>query len=421
MSCPNRTAVLLILALLTAILLSACDLNAYTPVAVTPAILATPIPTPLTLPPTTTITATVSRDIRIGLIGPFTGPSAGFGTALKRGAMLAMEDINSAGGINGRKISFVERDDKGSPSEGATIVQDLVDKEKVVALFGTATNDVGLAEAPLVQQNKVPWITPLATGTQITQEAGQPSYIFRDSMVDQSQAQFIAAYAASKYSKVAIIHDDNAYYGELGQVDLVAQFGLQQFGGVVLNETYQNEATADELKTLVGKIKVAAPQVIIFWGTGGAAATLIKTLATADLTIPIIGPWGLSQPDLYRGGEGAETGTLVAQTFIVDSNNNLKQQNLVNRYRAEFKAEMDFPSGVAQAYDAMRMLGEALEQPNADTNRSILRNALENLPAFDGVVKQYQKPFANQYHEALSKNDFFLAVWRNSKLYRYTT
>ena len=437
----NRITLLVMLALFTGLLLTACGPSGDTAVPATAASVATTAATGSTTAAMTSAAATNTtaamttaatsattaaaqpagsggNDIRIGLIGPFTGPSASFGTAIKRGATMAIEDINNAGGINGRKIVLVDRDDKATANEGVTIVRDLIDKEKVLALFGTANSSVGVVEAPLIQQNKIPWLIPVTTGTKITQEPGSPSYIFRNSMVDFYQTAFVANYVVGKYKKVVIIHDDTSY-GQLGQEDLVKRFTDKNYtSNVVFNETYKAAGTPDDMKPMVNKIKEAAPEVIINWGLGTAGGNIAKALKESNVAIPMIGSWGLSQPELAKVGGGAENGTIVAQTFSTDTTD-AKQQEFINRYKSEFKAEMDFPSGVAQAYDSMKMMGEALKQPGAADDRAKLRDALEATGSIDGILKKYDKPFNNQYHEALTDKDFFFVVWKDGKMVKF--
>ncbi len=427
----QRITLLVLLALCSALLLAACGPSADTPVAATTAATSATTAAAAAAGTTAATSATTAaaagttaaaagsggNDIRIGLIGPFTGPSASFGTAIKRGSQMAIEDLNATGGINGRRITLIERDDKSTPNEGVTIVRDLIDKEKVQALFGTANTAVGVVEAPIVQQNKIPWIIPITTGTKITQEPGNPSYIFRNSMADVYQTKFVSTYVVGKYKKIVIIHDDTSY-GQLGQEDLVKRFGEANFTGVIFNETYKAAGTPDDMKPMINKIKEAAPEVIVNWGLGTAGGNILKAMKESNVTIPMIGSWCLSQPELARVAAGAENGTIVAQTFTIDTTVP-KQQDFVTRYKSTFKAEMDFPSGVAQAYDAMRMLGEALRQPGAADDRDKLRDALENSPGIDGILKKYDKPWANQYHEALNDKDFVFAVWKDAKMYKY--
>lgn len=410
-------ALVVALALLLSILLTACDTGVETPVVATPASLnVTPT---ATIAPTVTTTAgpvVLANDIRIGLMGPFTGPGGAYGLAIKRGAQMAVDDFNKEGGVNGRKIALIERDDKSNPPDGITNVTDLIEKEKVLAVFGTANNPVGAAQAPLVQKAKVPWVIPLASGTAITQEQGSPGYIFRVGMVDHSQAQLLVKFAASRYKRIALIYEDSPF-GTDGETDLSALFQAANITPV-LSESYKPSNNPDDFKPLILKLKEAAPDLILDWGMGGAAGNLKKAMKDFSLDWPIAGPWTLSGPDLHSVANGLENGTYTVQTFGTDTTV-ANQVDFINRYKMQFKTDqVDFPSGVAQAYDAMRLLCQALKQPGAAEDREKLRVALENIGTYDGVIKKYNRPFANQYHEAMVDSDYFLAVWRDGKMYR---
>jgi branched-chain amino acid transport system substrate-binding protein len=137
-----------------------------------------------------------------------------------------------------------------------------------------------------------------------------------------------------------------------------------------------------------------------------------------NLDWPLAGPWTLSGPDLHSTANGLENGSYAVQTFGVDTTLP-NQVDFINRYKQQFKTDqVDFPSGVAQAYDAMSLLCQALKQPGAAEDREKLRVALENIGTYEGVIKKYDQPFNNQFHEALTDSDYFLAVWRDGKMYR---
>jgi branched-chain amino acid transport system substrate-binding protein len=408
------------LALLTSLLLSACDTSVETPVAATTA--AINVTPPVTIAPTVPISTgpgNLASDIRVGLMGSFTGPGGSASLALKRGAQMAVDDLNKEGGVNGRKIALIERDDKGNPTDGIANVTDLIEKEKVIAVFGTASTPVGLAQAPIVQKSKVPWLIPLASGTKITQEPGSPSYIFRVAMVDSAQSQLMVDFAAAHYNRIGLIYDDSTY-GSLGRDDLEAHLKAANLTPVLV-EPYKTASTPDDFKPLLAKLKEAAPDVIINWGMGTSAGNLKKAMKDLKEDLPMIGPWNLATPEFHAVANGLEAGTLVVQTFAVDTTVTW-QLDFINRYKQQFKTDqLDFPSGVAQAYDAMRLMGLALKQPGAAEDRAKLRLALENSKPYAGLLKQYTNPFSNPFHEALTGQDYFLAVWRDGKLLRANT
>ena len=415
----NRITSLVVLSLMVSILLSACGPSADTTVPATSASSATTAAATTAAGTTAasgaTTAATSGTDIRIGLMGPFTGGSASLGLAIKRGATMAANDINNAGGINGRKIVLIERDDQATPNTGVTNIKDLIDKEKVLAVFGTANTAVGVVQAPIVQQSKIPWLIPVTTGTKITEEPGTPSYIFRLSMVDRYQTQFVADYVTSKYKKIALINDDSGY-GTLGRDDVLARFKEKNISLVAEPITYKVAGTPDDMVPMINRLKELAPEVVINWGLGPAAANIKKAMKQVNADFQMVGSWGLSMPEFPNVAQGLENGTLVAQTFSVDTTNQ-KQFDFINRYKAEYKTDrVDFPSGAAQAFDLMHILGEALKQPGAADDRDKLRVALANFGTYDGVIKSYSNPFKSPTQDAFTDKDFFFTVWKDGKL-----
>jgi len=407
----TRTGLLVGLALLSSLVLAACGPSSATdvPAAANTVALATTA---------AATTAAAGNEIRIGLMAPLTGGSATLGAAIKRGADMAVEEINAAGGVNGRKIVTIERDDKADPETGINNVRDLIDKEKVFALLGTANTGVGTKQAPIVNQSKVPWVVPVTTGSSITRDpSGQPvSYVFRVSMQDAEQTPFVAAYVADtlKAKKIALLHDDSGY-GTLGRDDLLKALSEKSITPVLVEQFKLNDA-ADNFNPLLTKVKQSGADVIIMWCLGADAANVRKATKAAGLDIPTIGSWGLSMPPFPNNANGLEAGTIVPQTIAVDTTNP-KQKEFFDKYKKKYTTDsVGFPSGLTQSYDAMYILANAMKQAGATDSRDKLRDALENFGTYDGVIKKYEQPFKNQYHEAFVRTDFFLTVWKDGKM-----
>src|SRR6478735_2588350 len=161
--------------------------------------------------------------IKIGVTGPFTGGSAPKGVSMRDGVKLAVNEINAKGGVLGRKLQIVERDDEAKNERGVQIAQELINKEKVVATVGYINTGVALAAQRFYQEAKIPVINNVATGSIITQQfAKEPAnYIFRNSASDQIQSEMIVQEAVDrrKFKKVAILAD-STNYGQLGREDL---------------------------------------------------------------------------------------------------------------------------------------------------------------------------------------------------------
>src|ERR1700710_2173950 len=161
--------------------------------------------------------------IKIGVDGPFTGGSSSMGVSMRDGVRLATAEINKAGGVMGRQLVLVERDDEAKNERGVQVSQELINKEKVVATLGYANTGVALASQRFYQEAKIPVINNVATGSIITKQfADQPeNYVFRNAANDQIQSAMIVdeAIGKLKYTKVAILAD-STNYGQLGREDL---------------------------------------------------------------------------------------------------------------------------------------------------------------------------------------------------------
>ena len=125
--------------------------------------------------------ATAADPIKIGVAGPFTGGSSSMGVSMRDGVRLATDEINKAGGVLGRQILLVERDDEAKNERGVQIAQELINKEKVVAVVGYINTGVALASQRFFQEAKIPVMNNVATGSIITKQFDKDpdNYIFR--------------------------------------------------------------------------------------------------------------------------------------------------------------------------------------------------------------------------------------------------
>ncbi len=172
-------------------------------------------------------------NVKIGVVCPFSGGSADMGIAVRNGVRLAAEEINGAvGGVNGRRIELVERDDQANPEMGKKVAEELVTKEKVSAVIGVCNTGVGMAALDTYQNAKVPLLIPVATGTILTKKFAPPAapenYIFRISPRDELQAPFLVADAVRRgYQRIAVFADTTGY-GEAGYKDVLAALEVRK-------------------------------------------------------------------------------------------------------------------------------------------------------------------------------------------------
>src|SRR5215475_13691092 len=123
--------------------------------------------------------------VKIGLSAAVSGGSAASGDAIKRGLQIAIDEINAKGGVlGGRKLELVVRDDEGNPQKGVTIARELVEREKVAAVFGGLHTTVALAQVPVWLELNTPYVGTWAAGTNITRNGKKPNFVFRVSAND---------------------------------------------------------------------------------------------------------------------------------------------------------------------------------------------------------------------------------------------
>jgi len=342
--------------------------------------------------------------IKIGVSGPFTGGSAPMGVSMRDGVKLAVADINAKGGILGRQIVLVERDDEAKPERGVQIAQELINKEKVVATVGYINTGVALASQRFYQDAKIPVMNNVATGSIITKQfADQPeNYIFRNSANDQIQSHMIVKEAVDnrKFKKVAILAD-STNYGQLGREDLekaLAEKGLK----AVATEKY-NIKDVDMTAQLL-KAKQAGAEVVLTYGIGPELAQIANGMEKLGWKVPLIGSWTLSMANFIDNAGKNGNGTRMPQTFIQDPNTP-KRKAFIDAYVKAYnppQGRMPSPVSAAQGYDSIYLLAAAIKQAGS-TDGPKVKAALENLnEKVDGVVTTYAKPYTKTDHEAIT-------------------
>src|SRR5471032_2581896 len=368
-------------------------------------------------------TAGMAADpIKIGVSGPFTGGSAPMGVSMRDGVKLAVADINAKGGVLGRQLQMVERDDEAKPERGVQIAQELINKEKVVATVGFINTGVALASQRFYQEAKIPVIDNVATGTVVTKQfVDQPdNYAFRNAANDAIQSHMIVEEAVERrhFKKVAILAD-STNYGQLGRKDLLKALDLKGIKPVA-DEKF-NIKDVDMTAQLL-KAKEAGAEAVLTYGIGPELAQIANGMTKLGWKVPMIGSWTLSMANFIDnagpGGEGAR----MPQTFIQEPTTPKRQSFIIN-YLRTFKpkgSRIDSPVSAAQGYDSVYLLAAAIKQAGS-TDGPKIKAALEDLKTpVDGVVTTYNHPFTKTDHEAITANiPVFGEVKGNRVVYAY--
>ena len=346
--------------------------------------------------------------IKFGVSGPFTGGSSSMGVSMRDGVRLAADEINKAGGILGKKIQLIERDDEAKNERGVQIAQELINKEHVVATLGYINTGVAQASERFYEEAKIPVMNNVATGSILTKQFLPPefpnNYVFRTAAPDNIQAPMIVEEAVTRrgFKKVAILAD-STNYGQLGLSDLTKALSAKNMSPVAVEKF--NIKDIDMTAQLL-KAKEAGAEVILTYGIGPELAQIANGMTKLGWKVPMIGSWTLSMANFIdnagQGGQGAR----MPQTFIQEPNTQ-KRKAFIDAYLKTFKPKnnrIDSPVSAAQAYDSVYILAAAIKQAES-TDGEKIRAALENLQTkVEGVVTTYEHPYTKDDHEAITAN-----------------
>lgn len=340
--------------------------------------------------------------LKIGLIGPFTGPSSDFGQPMLKGVQLAVDEVNAVGGYLGRPLQLVVKDDQGNPDVGLKASQELV-AEGVTATLGFCNTGVAMKSLDVYQQARIPLIVPCATGTPITAKfKPADSYVFRTSARDAIQAPFVVDEILKRgWNKVAVFADSTGY-GEAGLADVQAALAARNLKPVhVARFPLGVKDLSEDLKAA----RAAGANVIFSYTVGPENATIATGRKALAWQVPQVGGWPLSFPFFIDGGKDAAEGALMAQTFIAEPSNERRAAFLA-AYKRKYNERIPVPMAAAQAYDATYLLTYAmLAIRDGNPSGPALKAALENIPrVYYGVVATYDKPFSVDDKDALTAN-----------------
>ena len=351
-------------------------------------------------------TAFAADPIKIGVDGPFTGGSSSMGVSMRDGVRLAAEEINKAGGVLGRQIQLVERDDEAKNERGVQIAQEFINKEKVVATVGYINTGVALASQRFFQDAKIPVINNVATGSIITRQFDKDpeNYVFRNAAHDSIQAPMIVEEAVARrgFKKVAILAD-STNYGQLGREDLEKALKAKGITAVAVEKF--NIKDVDMTAQLL-KAKEAGAEAILTYGIGPELAQIANGMTKLGWKVPMVGSWTLAMANFIDNAGPGGDGARMPQTFIQEPTTP-KRKAFIDSFVAKFKPKnnrMDSPVSAAQGYDSIYLLAAAIKQANS-TEGPKIKDALENLQApVEGVVTTYNKPFSKTDHDAITAN-----------------
>jgi branched-chain amino acid transport system substrate-binding protein len=319
----------------------------------------------------------VGGDIPVGEFASLTGATASFGQSSHKGTQMAIDEINVAGGVLGKKLRLITEDDQSRPGEAATVVRKMLSRDRIVALLGEVASSRSLEAAPICQQAGIPMISPASTNPKVTEVGDQ---IFRVCFIDPFQGTVLSKFALSKgWKRVAILTDVKQDYS----------VGLSQFfknhiaanGGEVVSEQSYSSGDKD-FKAQLTAIKGTQPDAVLASGYYTEAGLIALQARELQIAAPLLGGDGWDSPSLVEVGGKAIEGSFFSNHFSVEDPSPLIQEFL-KKYRAKFNSEPD--AMAALGYDSAMILADAIKRAGA-TDGAKLKEAISQTKDYAAVT-----------------------------------
>ena len=322
---------------------------------------------------------TTEGEIVVGEYGSLTGAEATFGQSTHNAIMLAVDEVNAGGGVNGRKIRVITEDDQSKPDEAANAVTKLISQNNVIAVLGEVASSNSLAAAPICQSNKVPMITPSSTNPTVTEKG---DYIFRMCFLDSYQGASMANYILKDLgmTKVAILTDVKSDYST-GLAGFFEQAFVAAGGKIVGKQSYAKGDS--DFRSQLTTLKAASPQVIYVPGYYNDIGQIAIQARDLGMQMPLAGGDGWESPKLIEIGGAALEGCFYSNHYFAGD-----PAPVVAEFVAKYKQANQgvTPDALAAlAYDAARVLADAMKRAGK-TDGPVLRDAIASTKGFAGVT-----------------------------------
>ncbi|MCB1908331.1 MAG: ABC transporter substrate-binding protein [Rhodocyclaceae bacterium] len=358
--------------------------------------------------------------VLIGFDGEFGLDKSTSAQAIERGILIALDEINRAGGVlGGRPLELVSRDNRSVTARGIRNLKDLAAMPEMVAMFVGRFSPVALEYVDLAHELKMILLDPWAAADAITDNGHQPNFAFRLSLKDSLAMPAMFRHALAKGARTVGLLLPNTSWGRSNlaaadryylTTDLPRSVGVEwyQWGDKSMIEKYQ-------------ALRAAGAEAIVFVANDTESVVLFRDLVElpAESRIPIVSHWGVTGGDFAHQVRGMldKVDFSVVQTFsFFNADPDIRSRVMAVAERlfgiSSFES-IESPVGVGHAYDLTHLLARAIERAGT-TEREAVRDALEQLRDYSGLVRHFDRPFTAHNHDALGAEDVFMARYRAS-------
>ncbi|BAO30433.1 ABC transporter substrate-binding protein [Sulfuritalea hydrogenivorans] len=361
-------------------------------------------------------TAFAAGNIKIAIDAEFGIPHSTSAQAVRTGAQVAVNEINSAGGVLGRKLEIIERDNRAVPARSLNNIRELAADPDVVAVMCGRYSPVVVELLPEIHRLKMPMLDPWAAADPITENDYSPNYVFRLSLRDSWALQVMMRHALKMGIRKVGILLPNTEWGRssLKAAEKTATTDTHQ--EIAATQWYNWGDSGTIMAERYDAVRKTGAEALIFVANDREAVILTREMSRMpkEQRLPIIAHWGLTGGQFF---EQSGTALKAIDLTVVQTYSFLgKSDPIARRVLTGLKSvtgsddprKVVSPVGVAHAYDLVHLLARAIKQARS-TDRQAVRNAMENLGPYQGLVRQLDKPFTAKRHDALTVNEAFMA------------
>jgi branched-chain amino acid transport system substrate-binding protein len=349
----------------------------------------------------------------IGGSWELSGALAHFGMAIRMGIEVAIDEINEAGGVLGKKLRLVTYDDQGEPARAVDNARRIAEKDNCVVMMGGARTPNALAIRPVLADLGQPWMGVMSAGTRVIEwESGKNEWMFRTSMNDRWVGPFLLEHALerSKNKKIGMLYEATGWgQGAVPDVEAAAKAkGIALVG----KETF-NIADTDMSAQLI-RLRDSGIDTLVLYAVDRETTNILRSMERLGYRPTLVSAWGISAQLGQTAGALSE-GVLVAGTFSWTGQLTPRAQKVWERMQKKFNlkhpGDLVLPSVTANAYDAIYLVAEAVKIAGAfDKNK--VRDAFYRVK-YEGIIAKYDPAF----DQATSRHDSIIPA--NYKMLAY--
>lgn len=335
--------------------------------------------------------------------------------AIRQGILIAIDEINRSGGVlGGRKLELLVRDNRAVPARATANYKELAETKDLVAVFCGKFSSAVIESLPLIHEQRLPLLDPWAANDKIIENGYAPNYAFRLSLKDSWAVPAMVGYARKRgFTKVSAFLINTSWGRNNNEV---LKKHLASNPGIAVVDTQWFNYGDNTMMPQLRAARKAGADAIVFVGVEPEGAVLVRELAALPPgeQLPVVSHWSVAGGDFPKmtGDALGKVDLAFVQTVDLHHDKGKRAKQLLavaNRlFGMKSFAEVASPCGLAHAYDLTRILAKAIDKAGG-TDRTKVRDALERLGRYDGLIRRYDPPFTPSRHEALTPENVFMA------------